>query len=278
MRRGTAGRAGPHSADLRRRVANFPWYHTMDLGQGLRTRGSYDPRRRLERLRLPARLDGLTVLDVGAWDGFFSFAVERRGAASVLAIDTWEGDWWHSKAGFDLAKEALQSRVESRRCDVMELSPEATGTFDLVLFLGVLYHLRDPLGALQRLASVTRQLLVVETEADLVGIKRPAAAFYPGAENGGDPTNWWAPNWPALRGMLSVAGFLDSTLVAHYHYPLRVARAWHLKREGREQFPVRDLIQRDRLVVHALKHSDGRTDRQVAEARSTGQPAVAASP
>ena len=130
------------------RIAAHRWFHTMDLGGGLRTVGIHDPLTRLPLLGLPESLAGLSVLDVGAWDGFFAFECERRGATRVVASDhfSWHGPGWGTKAGFEMAREALGSRVEDIDIDVMDLSPERIGTFDLVLFLGVLYHLRDPLG------------------------------------------------------------------------------------------------------------------------------------
>ena len=91
----------------------------------------------------------------------------------------------------------------------MDLSPERVGQFDVVFFLGVLYHLRHPLLALERIASVTRKLLILETVVDMAGIGRPAMAFYPGRELNNDPTNWWAPNLPALHGMLRDVGFAE---------------------------------------------------------------------
>ena len=114
--------------DLRRRAAEITWFHSMDLGAGLRTNGIYDPSRTLPRLRLPERLAGQTVLDVGAWDGYYSFEMERRGA-DVLATDdySWGGGGWGTKAGFDLAHEALGSNVRSLQIDPLDLSPEAVG-------------------------------------------------------------------------------------------------------------------------------------------------------
>ena len=99
-----------------------------------------------------ARSKGLSVLDIGAWDGFFSFECERRGASRVVAADyfSWHGSGWGTKAGFTLARDVLGSKVEDVDIDVMDLTPERVGTFDLVLFLGVLYHLRHPLLALER--------------------------------------------------------------------------------------------------------------------------------
>ncbi len=90
---------------------------------------------------------------------------------------------------------------------MLDLSPQRVGTFDIVLFLGVLYHLPNPLLALERIASVTTNFLVLETVVDMVGFGRPAAAFYPGRELNGDPTNWWGPNAAAVHGMLRAVGF-----------------------------------------------------------------------
>ena len=101
-------------ASLAERVAALRWYHTIDLGHGVVTPGVDDTRERLARLALPGSLAGKTVLDIGAWDGFFSFEAERRGAARVVASDSysWKGGGWGTKSGFLLAREALGSRVE----------------------------------------------------------------------------------------------------------------------------------------------------------------------
>ena len=183
--------------DLRRRAAEITWFHSMDLGAGLRTSGIYDPSRTLPRLRLPDRLAGQTVLDVGAWDGYYSFEMERRGA-DVLATDdySWGGGGWGTKAGFDLAHAALGSSVRSLQIDPLELSPDALGgRFDIVLMLGVLYHLRDPLRVLERVASVTAGLLVLETEVGMLLTRRPAASSSPAPNSTttrptGGPRTW----------------------------------------------------------------------------------------
>ena len=168
-------------ADLASKAEAIRWYHTIDLGGGVVTRGIDDSPSVSRGSTLPASLAGLTVLDIGAWDGFFSFEAERRGAARVVAADyfSWHGGGWGSKAGFELARQTLGSKVEDVDIDVMDLSPERVGQFDVVFFLGVLYHLRHPLLALERVASVTRKLLILETVVDMVGIGRPALAFYP---------------------------------------------------------------------------------------------------
>lgn len=240
-------------ADLRARVAAIRWYHTIDLGGGIVTPGVDDSRYRLERLQLPP-LAGKTVLDVGAWDGFFAFEAERRGAARVVAADyfSWHGSGWGTKAGFELARASLQSRVEDADVDVMDLAPDRPGTFDVVLFLGVLYHLRHPLLALERIASVTRELLILETVVDLVGLGRPAAAFYPGRELNADPTNWWGPNEEAVHGLLRAAGFATVRTVTPSRSALyRGARAAVHALRGRNRLGL--AFRQDRAVFHAFR-------------------------
>jgi tRNA (mo5U34)-methyltransferase len=113
---------------LRARAGELRWYHTIDLGQGVITSGEDKTPQRLDRLGLPGDLSGRSVLDVGAWDGFFSFEAERRGASRVVASDwySWHGVGWgtgRGKAGFELAREALDSHVEDVDIDVLDLSP-----------------------------------------------------------------------------------------------------------------------------------------------------------
>lgn len=238
--------------ELQADVNAIRWYHTIDLGGGIVTPGADDTPQRLARIGLPQSLEGQTVLDIGAWDGFFSFECERRGAARVVAADdySWHGSGWGTKQGFQLAREALGSRVEDVDIDVMDLSPERVGTFDVVLFLGVLYHLRHPLLALERVASVTRGLLIVETVVDLVGYRRPAMAFYEGRELNDDPTNWWGPNVPAVCAMLRSIGFQAvSTPTPLRSAAYRSLRAvYHRVKRGR---PIGEAYRQDRAVIHA---------------------------
>jgi tRNA (mo5U34)-methyltransferase len=244
---------------LQTRADALRWYHTIDLGQGVVTKGVDDTPLRLTRLELPASLSGLSVLDVGAWDGFFSFEAERRGASRVVAADhySWHGPGWgttNGKAGFELAREALGSRVEDVDIDVMELSPDSIGTFDVVLLLGVLYHLRHPLLALERIASVSRDLLILETVVDMVGFRRPALAFYPDRELGNDPTNWWGPNVPAVHALLRSAGFQRvRTVTPLPSAPYRAARALAHGIKGKNQVAL--AFRQDRAVFHARRTS-----------------------
>lgn len=246
------------ATDLEARVRTLRWYHTIDLGNGIVTNGIDDTPAKLSRIQLPADLSGRSVLDIGAWDGFFSFEAERRGAAHVVAADyySWHGVGWgtaQGKAGFELARTTLRSGVKDVDVDVMDLSPKTVGgPFDVVLFLGVLYHLRDPLRALERVASVTRDLLILETVIDMVGLNRPVAAFYPDRELNNDPTNWWGPNPAAVAGMLRSVGFTSVTQVTPARRaPYRAARAlWH-RLNGKNGF--RCALRQDRAVFHARK-------------------------
>jgi len=243
--------------DLRTRADALRWYHRIDLGQGVITRGVDNSPERLARARLPADLSGRSVLDIGAWDGFFSFEAERRGASRVVAADhyAWHGTGWgtgQGKAGFQLAREVLRSRVEDVDIDVMDLSPERVGSYDVVLFLGVLYHLPNPLLALERVASVTRGLLILETVVDMVGLSRPAAAFYPARELNDDPTNWWGPNHAAVTGMLRAAGFGRVDVMSPVRSaPFRAARAVKHWLAGKNSIP--SAFRQDRAVFHAYK-------------------------
>ncbi|MDQ3676028.1 MAG: DUF1698 domain-containing protein [Actinomycetota bacterium] len=182
---------------------------------------------RLDLLKLPTDLRGKTVLDIGAWDGFFSFEAERRGAERVVAVDSfaWDGSVGTAKAGFELARQALGSRVEDVEVDVLDLDAEQLGRFDVVLCLGVLYHMRHPLLALEKVASVTSGMLILETEVDMTWTRRPAAAFYPGHELHLDPTNWWGPNPEAVIGMLRAVGLERVEVVTPDSTAYRVARS-----------------------------------------------------
>jgi len=197
------------STEIRKKVNAIKWYHTIDLGNGIITRGENNTPKFLKRLNLPEDFSGLTVLDIGAWDGSYSFEAERRGAKRVLATDwfCWGGPGWGTKDGFDLAKEVFNSCIEDKEIDIFDITPGTVGQFDLVLFLGIIYHMRHPLLALEHAASVTKKLLIVETVIDLLFITRPALAFYPEDECGKDATNWYAPNPAAVEAMLRTLGF-----------------------------------------------------------------------
>lgn len=195
--------------ELQQQVDRIRWWHSIDLGHGIVTPGRTNLPDKLRYIGLPADLTGRTVLDVGAWDGLMSFEAEKRGASRVMAVDSfcWNGPGWGTKAGFELARRALHSRVEDREIEAVDLSPASVGVFDLVLFLGVLYHVTDPLRVLQSIYSVTGTQLILETHTDLEDCPYPAMRFYPSGELSGDRTSFWGPNVAAVQAMLTWVGF-----------------------------------------------------------------------
>lgn len=237
-------------AALKARVDRVPqWFHRLELPGNVRTKGIYSPADKLHRIGLPERLDGQSVLDIGPWDGFYSFECERRGAAQVTCTDTWDPAHFVTSEGFAVAHRALKSRVVPLRVSLYDLDPGIHGTFDLVLFLGVLYHLTNPFEALQRLRPLTRKTLIIETASDMLFTLSPALRFYPNTELGQDGTNWFAPNAAALVGMCRAAGFRDARLYWRMSAPASAARAAYRFFKFREN-PIHGL-QRGRIVVHA---------------------------
>lgn len=186
------------------------WWHSFDLPDGRRIDGVCTVeglRKRIEIHPIPQDLRGARVIDIGAWDGWYSFEMERRGA-QVLAIDCWDNPRFHQ------IRAALKSRVQYRQMDVYELSPETVGRFDIVLFMGVLYHLKHPLLALEKVCSITTGMAVVDSfilrEEHCPGAlveTRPMMEFYETEEFGGQTDNWCAPSLPCLMAMCRTAGF-----------------------------------------------------------------------
>lgn len=244
--------------ELKKVVDGICWFHKIDLGNGIITPGNDRSSERLKTIRMPADLRGKTVLDIGAYDGFFSFEAEKRGAKRVLATDhyAWEGMYpWKSgfkgtKKGFELARTVLNSKVEDMKLNVYDLSPK-TGVFDLVLFLGVLYHLQHPLLALERVASVTREQLILETHVDALLNKRPVIIFYPNDELEKNPTNWCGPNPAAVVGMLKTVGFKKIKVYNRRSFFYQLCRAVYCKVKYRRSFF--QTLQQNRMVFHAWK-------------------------
>ena len=206
------------------------WYHTIELGNGLVSRGHFDHRSVIDCYGIPRSLEGMTALDVGTGDGFFAFEMERRGAERVVAIDVArvaDCDWvprMRSRLGaladiqtwpdhFRMAHAMRGSKVEYRPCSVYDLSPYTVGTFDVVFCGSLLVHLQNPLLALHRIRSVTKELAVIETAVDEVGEaqpgNRPALSFGALGPEGeaGESNTFWLCTTAAVRRMLEYADF-----------------------------------------------------------------------
>jgi tRNA (mo5U34)-methyltransferase len=216
-------------AELERRIAsNHDWYHTLELAPGVLTPGIVDVRPIVSRVPIPASLEGKRCLDIGTWDGFWAFEMERRGG-EVHALDVpdpyrWD---WPGRAriresyeggkenlelikkngnGFPVARDALGSSVERHEMTVYEISPEALGTFDFVFVGSILLHLRDPIGALERIRTVTRSEIVfnecIEYVLSRLLPRTPMARL-----DVDDRCWWWQPNLAALQSMIEQSGF-----------------------------------------------------------------------
>ncbi len=209
--------------DLSSMVFGRPWFHRIDLGNGIVTPGVDDSPAKLSHIHMPDNLSGETVIDIGAYDGFFSFGAERRGAIRVLATDhyCWTASGMGDGQGFRIAHQALHSQVEARLIPVEELSPATVGVFDLVLFLGVLYHAQDPLRYLRIARSVCKEMMIVETHMDALDYSRPAMVFYPGNILNNDPSNFWGPNLKCIEAMLREVGFKKLIVFSPYQ-PARI--------------------------------------------------------
>jgi tRNA (mo5U34)-methyltransferase len=204
------------------------WYHSIDLGDGVVTPGISSPSNTIRRELLP-NFEGRTVLDIGAWDGYWSFEAMKRGASQVVAIDDFsdylgsldqrDRPGWQT---FDLCRDALgfdHEACQRIEMSVYDISEERLGRFDVVFCFGVLYHLRYPLLALDRIASVCDCDLHVESAIldDFspyrggLGAGYPGGQmvmeFYPDEQYGNNGTNWWAPTVHCLGHMVRSAGF-----------------------------------------------------------------------
>ncbi|NOK60611.1 MAG: 2-polyprenyl-3-methyl-5-hydroxy-6-metoxy-1,4-benzoquinol methylase [Chloroflexi bacterium AL-W] len=222
--------ASQEQETIAQKIAQFPhWYHQIEVAPGVVTPGINATPLVLELLDLPEDCTGMRALDIGARDGFFSFELEKRGA-NVLALDYVEP----TQTGFAIAKELLQSQVEYKVANVYDLNPEDYGTFDIVLFLGVLYHLRNPLLALDKIWSVCSGQLWIESQVidnafldyqsqqlhplSVVSpnlTTTPIMQFYPQNTLNNDFTNWWAPNMACLTAMLEDANFVVERSLLH---------------------------------------------------------------
>jgi tRNA (mo5U34)-methyltransferase len=229
---------------VRSAIAPQPLWHSIDLGGDLFVDGDGKPpgvlALELLRMHIPD-VTGKTVLDVGAFGGFHSFEMERRGARQVTALDyySWVTDFeklhaWSSteralgripdnyappphvfdergqpgRRALDVARAALGSRIVPV-CGLLERSTDLVGRHDIVLYLGVLYHTKDPFGALRCVAEVCNELAIIET----LGVvfpghaHRPVWEFYRDDAVNDDKSTWWAPSDQGLHHMLLAAGF-----------------------------------------------------------------------
>lgn len=197
--------------NVREKIDSYSRWHSIDFGEGLRSVGSKSSailRVEADAIFAPLDLHGKSVLDIGAWDGHFSFEAKKRGAARVLATDyfVWNHPELRGRETFDLARSLLNLEIEDMDIGVPDVLPEI-GTFDVVLFLGVFYHLYDAPTLTKQISACASDVLVLETMHDAIYLDRPAMVFYSGATHADDPMNWWGPNHLCIYEILKECGF-----------------------------------------------------------------------
>ena len=221
-------------ARVRERLDRIDWYQTQELAPGLVTPGMFDLRPLVPRYGIPDDLTGARVLEVGTFEGFWAFELERRGAAvTALDIDRVQALDWPPRLrpdddgvrgeGFALAREALGSSVERLGMSIYEATPERLGGgFDLVFCASVLIHLRDPMLALERMARLCRGRLILAEEYSRRLRLLPLAAAEFRAET--PWMTWWRPSIRTWLSMVRVAGFHEVGRKARFTVPFRDRR------------------------------------------------------
>jgi tRNA (mo5U34)-methyltransferase len=213
----------PDQGELRRRVAELDWYHTLELAPGIVTPGWLDHRSVVERIPFPASLQGKRCLDVGTFNGFWAFELERRGA-EVIGIDVLDPHRWDwpigsdeqtvaaigqrmaGGDGFELARAALGSSVKRLDLSIYDLDERNVGQFDLVYLGSLLVHMRDPVRALERVRTVCAGTLIVVDGIDLPLSLRHPHVPVARLDGRGRPW-WWYPNAAGLARLVEAGGF-----------------------------------------------------------------------
>ncbi len=235
------------------RLSKLGWYHSIELPDGSVIPGHQSIeqlRNRVRQFHIPEDLTGKRVLDIGAWDGWFSFEMERRGA-SVLALDS------AKNTRLLEARSLLGSRIDYHIADICRLTAKEVGTFDIVLFLGVLYHLKHPLLALENVCGMCRDMACIEsfvTDSSVDAI--PSMEFYETTELRGQLDNWCGPNIPCLLAFARTAGFariqFESVLAERAH--VSAYRKWDAP-EGEGPAPVIRCVENSATHDHRFSTS-----------------------
>lgn len=224
------------TASLREQVHSLPWVHTIDLGGGLVTPGAWPPSPLIRRAFDEIDFRGRKVLDVGCWDGLWSFEAEKRGAAAVYATDRVSQRPNREEPTFSLAQQILNSQVRYYpELSVYHIDRLGVADFDIVLFCGVYYHLKNPLLALARLRRVMKEGAVIVVEGEVVNDDRASyARFYYRDSYRGDRSTWWVPTAACLRQWVACS-------------QLHVVRDYNVARDsvtGKTSDRVRKLLKR----------------------------------
>ena len=220
--------AAPENFDVTEFSKNFFAFQQWEIFPGHVIPGLKPVDQHMNRLKLPDRLDGLRILDIAPWNGCFGFECLRRGAAELVSLGPDDPD----ATGYNKTRDLLEiDNCTYIQASVYDLSPEVHGQFDVVLFLGLIYHLRYPLLALDVIFDVASNRLYVDSpiidniifdksvseqqrrkflHAGKVMHNMPITYFTKGSETG-DPFNWFIPNKLAFIDFIESAGFTKNS-------------------------------------------------------------------
>jgi tRNA (mo5U34)-methyltransferase len=182
-------------------IKAVPWIHTIDLGNGVITPGVWPPSPLILRALETVDFTDKKVLDIGCLDGLWSFEAEKRGAREVYATDLATQRPYCDRPAIELARRVLNSQIKYYPdVSVYQLDQLGVRDFDIVLFCGVYYHLKNPLLALSKLRGVLKTGGLLVAEGEVIGAEhRSYARFYYQRHYQKDPSNWWVPTVPCLR-------------------------------------------------------------------------------
>ena len=220
---------------FRRQVEALRWFHSIDFGNGLISPGGIS-RSKIEQCStiVFGRVDvtGKSVLDIACWDGAYSIEAVKRGASRVLATDHWVWHNGYKRKSIELARTYLAPSIEVMDIDVPDISLKRLGSFDVVLFLGLFYHLRHPVHALERAAEMARECLVVESRLLQTFTRKPMMQFCPGSELDGDKNRLVCPEPGLRRGNVTGPG-----VPPHYVHVLEMVAARDIPRLSMSKVP-----------------------------------------
>jgi tRNA (mo5U34)-methyltransferase len=191
-------------------VGKYLWIHTIDLGDGIQTPGLWSKEHQIPFRTVFDDIDfrGKKVLDIGCLDGLWSFEAEKRGAAEVYATDLISQATPEREACFWTAHKLLGSKARYfPRLSVYDVRELNVMDFDIVLFLGLFYHLKNPLLAFTRARQVLREGGLIVVEGQVIDNPGVYAEFYYNRHFAEDRTNWWVPTIPCLREWVECSFF-----------------------------------------------------------------------
>jgi tRNA (mo5U34)-methyltransferase len=196
-------------------VPKQTWVHSIDLGSGVVTPGLWGAGNpSITKALSDIDFANKKVLDVGCWDGLYSFEAERRGASEVYAIDLTSQRDFDGQPTFQIAHAALKSSVlYYPSLSVYDVERLDINDFDVVIFTGVYYHLKDPLRALTCLRRVLREGGLLLVEGAILDEPGCFARFFYRESFCGDSSNWWVPTIECLRQWVTCSFF---KIVAEY--------------------------------------------------------------